>query len=121
MWTARLGEAANPGPVQVEVNSVGQSGHQCGDRRAVAHTQLDDDSDGPRVRSSGRFSVPSTDSEDQTEMGVVHVTPVSGVECDKVPVREVETGGNDFLKPPPSLCCQKVEWDLWSGISLERQ
>ena len=98
----RVGEASNPGPVQTRSARSTQfdnQGTRAGDTRVVRRTQVDSDSDVPRMRSVGRFSILSTDSEDEVEMGVVQVNPVSDVshlECDRlaVPVREVETRGS---------------------------
>ena len=95
----RVGEAANPGPVQTRSakfrstlpDSQGSSrrAQSQTNRRVLAHTQLDTDSDVPLMRSNGRLSV-----EDEVEVGVLHETPVSSdfeIRA-AVPVREVEIG-----------------------------
>ena len=74
----RIGEATHPGPVQTRSARSTQfdsQGTSAGYTRVVRRTQFHGDSDVPRMRSVGRFSILSTDSEDEVEMGVVQVNP----------------------------------------------
>ena len=95
----RIGEATHPGPVQsrsARSTQLDNQGTRAGYTRVVRRTQVESDSDVPSV---GRFSILSTDSEDEVEMGVLQVSPVSDashVECDRliVLVREVQTRGS---------------------------
>ena len=77
MWFHRGKSRSCPdSECDVEVHPDSQSGVQR--QRTVTHGQLDSD-DGSLVRSSGKFSALTTDSEDEVEHGVVHVTPESTV------------------------------------------